>query len=210
MNKTSDYSSTNFDKYHCDHPFAVKSIGNFFDNMINLIALVKPSYILDIGCGEGFDIKNICEKGKVDSAYVCGLDLSLGALKVARELPCTHRFDAIQGDVCHLPFMLNRFDTILCLEVLEHLRHPEMVLRDISCFCSDYCIFSVPNEPFYRLTRMLLFKRNIAQLGDHPEHLNHWSKNGFVRLIRRYFTIDQVVAPFPWTIVLCHKREVTG
>jgi ubiquinone/menaquinone biosynthesis C-methylase UbiE len=210
MNKTNEYLSTNFNKYQCDHPFAVRSIDNFFNSLIKLIALVKPSYILNIGCGEGFDIKNICEKGTVNSAYACGLDLNLQALKIARELLYIHRFDAIQGDVYHLPFKLNRFDTVLCLEVLEHLRHPEMVLREISRFCSNHCIFSVPNEPFYRLTRLLIFRQNIRQLGDHPEHLNHWSKDSFTRLVRRYFMIDQIVTPFPWTIVLCRKREVTG
>ena len=86
MNKPTEYLSTNFNKYQCDHPFAVRSIGNFFDSLIKLIALVEPSCILDIGCGEGFDVKNICERGMVNSAYVCGLDSNLQALEMAREL----------------------------------------------------------------------------------------------------------------------------
>ncbi len=52
----------------------------------------------------------------------------------------------------------------------------------------------------------MVYKRNIRRLGDHPEHLNHWSKNGITRLISKYFTIEQVVAPFPWTIVLGRSK----
>lgn len=130
--KTRDYQTTNLNRYQGDHSFAVERIGNFFDNLIRLITLVKPAYILNIGCGEGFDIKNVCEKGKIDLAYCCGLDLNSEALKMAQELLTTVRFDAIQGDIYHLPFKLSRFDIVLCLEVLEHLKYPERALREIS------------------------------------------------------------------------------
>lgn len=205
MIETNEYSSTNINKYQCQHPFASKRIGRFYDSLIKLIALVRPACILNTGCGEGFDTKIVCEK--VNSAYCCGLDLNSDALKMAQELLTTFRFDAVQGDIYRLPFKLNRFDIVLCLEVLEHLKYPERVLREISRHYNGYCLFSVPNEPLYRLTRLLVFRANIRQLGDHPEHLNHWSKSRFTRLIRRYFTIDQTVTPFPWTIVLCHNKE---
>jgi 2-polyprenyl-3-methyl-5-hydroxy-6-metoxy-1,4-benzoquinol methylase len=117
------------------------------------------------------------------------------------------QLDVIKGDIYYLPFTLNRFDLILCLEVLEHLTFPEKVMEEVSIHFNGYCIFSVPNEPLFRLTRLLLFKQNIRKLGNHPEHINHWSRNKFSRLIRKYFIIDQIVTPFPWTIVLCHKKE---
>ncbi|MFQ6101260.1 MAG: class I SAM-dependent methyltransferase [Anaerolineae bacterium] len=207
--KTRAYQTTNLSKYQCDHPFVIERVGDFFDSLIELVALVEPSYVLDIGCGEGFDIKNVCERGEISLAHCCGLDMNLRALKMAQELLIAFPFDAIQGDIHHLPLKLDRFDIILCLEVLEHLECPEGVLREISRHYSGYCVFSVPNEPLYRLTRLLLFGRNIRQLGDHPEHVNHWSRSGFVRLIGKHFVIDRVVTPFPWTIVLCRRREVT-
>lgn len=207
MTETNEHTSTNFNKYQCLHPFAIKRRDNFFNNIIQFITVVKHSYILNLGCGEGFDIKNIYEKREIEIEYCCGLDLNFEALKMAKEVLFHLPFDAIKGDIHHLPFKLDRFDLILCLEVLEHLPFPEKVLKEISHHFSGYCIFSVPNEPLYRLTRMLLFRQNIRQLGNHPEHLNHWSKNEFSRLIRKYFIIDQVVTPFLWTIVLCHKKE---
>jgi len=207
MSNTKSYPTTNFNKYHCQHQFAINRIGNFLDNLTQLITLIKPSYIFNIGCGEGLDIKNIYEKGEINIEYCCGLDLNFDALKIARQMSTNVKFDAIKGDIYYLPSKLNRFDLILCLEVLEHLTFPGKALKEISHHFNGYCIFSVPNEPLYRLTRLLLFKQNIRQLGNHPEHLNHWSKNKFSRLLRKYFIIDQLVTPFPWTIVLCHKKE---
>jgi len=207
MSNTKSYPTTNFNKYHCQHQFAINRIGTFLDNLTQLITLIKPSYIFNIGCGEGLDIKNIYEKGEINIEYCCGLDLNFDALKIARQMSTNVKFDAIKGDIYYLPSKLNRFDLILCLEVLEHLTFPGKALKEISHHFNGYCIFSVPNEPLYRLTRLLLFKQNIRQLGNHPEHLNHWSKNKFSRLLRKYFIIDKLVTPFPWTIVLCHKKE---
>jgi 2-polyprenyl-3-methyl-5-hydroxy-6-metoxy-1,4-benzoquinol methylase len=204
---TDDHQSTNLSKYQCAHPFAVARINNFFENLIGLVTIAKPSHILSIGCGEGFDTKGIYEKGDIDVVYSCGVDLNYEALRMAKELLAPFHFDAIQGNIYDLPFELRRFDIVLCLEVMEHLEYPDRVLRELSQRFDGHCVFSVPNEPLYRLTRLLLMRKNIRQLGDHPEHVNHWSKNGFVQLIRRYLVIDQVVAPFPWTMVLCHRKD---
>lgn len=205
MNRTNKYSSTNINKYQCNHPFVVNRIANFFQNLLKLIVLLKPFNILNIGCGEGFDIKNIYQKGKMNFECCC-MDLNFDALKMTKKLLCHLPFHAINGDIYYLPFKLDSFDLILCLEVLEHLAFPEKALDELSRHFNGHCIFSVPNEPLYRLTRMLLFRQNVRQFGDHPEHLNHWSKNKFARLIKKYFIIDQIITPFPWTIVLCHKK----
>lgn len=197
--------TTNLNKYRSTHPFAVSRISHFFDELTRLIKLASPRYVLNVGCGEGFDVKNLGERN-ADLAYCCGLDLNPQALKVAQELSFPFRFDAIHGDAYRLPLRLDGFDMILCLEILEHLRHPEAVLMEIAQRHDQYCVFSVPNEPFYRLTRLLILRKNVSRLGDHPEHVNHWSRRSFTRLVSRHFTVDEIATPFPWTIVLCRKK----
>jgi SAM-dependent methyltransferase len=179
----------------------------FFDAVIDLMQEVRSEKMLNIGCGEGFDIKHICEHKCSTIQQYFGFDLNIEGLRIARNMLPHLQFDAVCGDICHLPFKLDRFDLILCLEVLEHIRCPERVLKEITRQFNGHCILSVPNEPLYRLTRMVLFRLNIRDLGNHPEHLNNWSKNSFSRLIEKYFVIDQVITPFPWTIVLCRKKE---
>jgi 2-polyprenyl-3-methyl-5-hydroxy-6-metoxy-1,4-benzoquinol methylase len=204
--KTSAHRTTNLEKYQGTHSFAVARIGTFYDNLVRLIDLARPTRILSLGCGEGFDAKHIHEKASLRGARYCGLDLNPKALETAQEVLAGIPFAPIQGDIYHLPFKLNGFDVILCLEVLEHLEHPERILGELARQYKGYCFFSVPNEPFYRLTRMLVYKRDIRRLGDHPEHLNHWSKKGITRLIRKHFTVEQVVTPFPWTIIVGRSK----
>ncbi len=201
-----DYHTGNIDKYQSGRPFVTKRLDYFFDCLAKLIALIEPPYVLSIGCGEGLDLKNIFERSNAGFLYTCGLDLKLDALQMANKILASFRFDVIQGDLHHLPVKLDKFNMILCLEVLEHLQYPGLILNELSQHFKGYCLFSVPNEPFYRLTRMLLFRRNIRQLGNHPEHLNQWSRAGFIHYLKEFFIIDQVVTPYPWTAVLCHTR----
>ncbi|MFX0205487.1 MAG: class I SAM-dependent methyltransferase [Candidatus Hodarchaeota archaeon] len=206
MNKPNEYSSTNLNKYQCQHPFAIKRIGRFYESLIKLIVSVKPGNMLNIGCGEGFDIKRIYESGITNFGYCYGLDLNFDSLKIAKKNLTNLRFHAVMGDIYYLPIKLDRFNVILCLEVLEHLNYPERALKEISQHFNGWCIFSVPNEPLYRLTRMIVFKQNILKLGNNSAHINRWSKNKFSHLIRKFFTVDDIITSFPWTIVLCHKK----
>ena len=198
--------SSNLEKYQCQHAFAKIRILRFYDTLSKLISSIKPRKIISLGCGEGFDIRNICSRKGVEIEYYCGLDINMSSLEIGRKELNSPGFDAIMGDLYNLPCRLSKFDLILCLEVLEHLLFPEKALREIAQNANAYCVFSVPNEPLYRLARMLVFKKNIRQFGNHPEHMNHWSAIGFKRLLGRYFRVEKVETPFPWTIVLCSSR----
>jgi len=167
---------------------------------------VRFERIISLGCGEGFDLKYIFTQKSNNMRLSCGLDLELQALQMAGRSLKPYPFSAICGDLYHLPLRFHHYDLILCLEVLEHLATPEKALREIAQYAKGHCIFSVPHEPFYRLTRMILFKLNITRLGNHPDHLNHWSRKSFGDLINKYFIVDEIIPSFPWTIVLCHSN----
>ena len=76
-------------------------------------------HILDLGCGNGRDIRHFQEKG----LKVTGLDISSCQLLVVRErseqLP-----NIIQGDVASLPLTDNLFDGAICVATLHHLPEP--------------------------------------------------------------------------------------
>ena len=67
------------------------------------------------------------------------------------------------GDVNHLPFEDNKFDNVLCTEVLEHLRTPQQALAEIKrvlkpsghLILSTRFIFPIHDAPddFYRFTK---------------------------------------------------------
>jgi len=124
-------------------------------------------------------------------------------LRVSLNILSDRPYRAICGDLTNLPVKLQKFDLLLCLEVLEHLPKPVKILEQISQEYVGHCIFSVPNEPVYRLTRMILFRQDVRRFGNHPDHVNHWSSGSFQRLAAKYFRVERVVRPYPWTVVLC-------
>jgi len=206
MNSINKHTSSNLNKYQCRHSFAINRITAFSEKLAEMVTHVKHARILNLGCGEGFDINNLFKNKLIEFHYACGLDRNLSSLKFSRDIITDFRFDVVNGDLQSLPLRFSSFDLILCLEVLEHLRDPSTVLHEISHQFDGYCLFSVPNEPAYRLTRMLLLRQNILQCGNHPEHLHNWSKKTFCRFIGDYFVVDNVSITFPWTIALCHRR----
>jgi len=197
------YSSSNVSKYRYTHPFVRERLEGFFRTVSILMSRLDSKNILSLGCGEGLDLRRIYDGSPNRADGYWGLDLNVDALRMSVTVLGDVPFRAICGDVANLPVKLQKFDLILCLELLEHLLNPRGVIEQISRQYIGYCIFSVPNEPLYRLTRMLLFRQNIRYFGNHPEHMNHWSAAAFQRLLAKYFRIDKVEKSFPWTVVLC-------
>ena len=73
----------------------------------------KPLTILDIGCGTGAMSQRLKAWGSVVSA-----DFSPLALQFSRRRGLDH---LVGADAMHLPFASERFDTIVTMDVLEHL-----------------------------------------------------------------------------------------
>jgi hypothetical protein len=64
-----------------------------------------------------------------------------------------------------------------------------------------HLLVSVPREPLWRALN-LARGAYIAQLGNTPGHVNHWSRGGFGRLLSRYGDVVELRTPFPWTMAL--------
>jgi SAM-dependent methyltransferase len=76
--------------------------------------------VLDIGCADGWASKVLSE-----CEYV-GLDYPNTASALYGTSP------QVFADGAFLPFLSSSFETVLLLEVLEHVRNPEKVLKEIS------------------------------------------------------------------------------
>jgi SAM-dependent methyltransferase len=207
MGNISGHSSSNLNKYQCKHPLAVNRIAAFSRKLTEMVTRVKHSRILNLGCGEDFDTNYLFKNRLIEFNYSCGLDLNFDSLRLSREVIVDFVFDVVNGDIENLPLRLNSFDLILCLEVLEHLKQPERVVWEMAQQFDGRCLFSVPNEPAYRLTRMLLLRKDIRRFRNHPEHLHNWSRKAFCRLIEKYFVVDKISTSFHWTLILCRANN---
>jgi SAM-dependent methyltransferase len=92
--------------------------------------------VLDAGCATGEYVTFLRQRGY--DAY--GIDLLPSAAWAG---PDRQRFRV--GDVLHLPYADKEFDTVLLLEVLEHVPDAEGVLREVRRVSRQNLIISVPD-----------------------------------------------------------------
>lgn len=191
----------NYKKYVSKNPLMQRVTSNFLSEVTSIVERLEVQTILDAGCGEGFVISRLAGKNMV------GLDISMSALDIAR----AHNPDTpfAVGDIYSMPFKPESFDLVFALEVMEHLHDPEKAMLEMGRMSKRYCLLSVPNEPYFRIMDVLRGK-NLSRLGNDIEHLQNWTDGGFVRLLSGHFNVLEVRRPFPWTMVLCEKKQVAN
>jgi SAM-dependent methyltransferase len=106
-----------------------------------------PGRVLDIGCGRGGVTREL--KKRCPGVKSAGLDVFLDP---GHDYSAT--FDEfaqvdLEGD--NIPVELATFDLILLLDVLEHLRVPELLLARLAAGAREGCLFlvSLPNFHYY-------------------------------------------------------------
>lgn len=104
--------------------------------------------ILDAGCGRGVYTKELNKK-----KFAVGIDSSKTVIKDARKKYPGVKF--IVANVCKLPFKDNSFDTVICSDVLEHLKDDLKGLKEMVRVCRKNIIATVPSEKIPKIFRVL-------------------------------------------------------
>lgn len=94
-------------------------------SFINRAVDLKGKRVLDVGCGGGILSESLCREG----ALVTGIDAEAAVIKVAKEHAALEGlnivYDAVPIEECHL----QPFDIISCMELLEHVPCPDLLLE---------------------------------------------------------------------------------
>jgi SAM-dependent methyltransferase len=101
--------------------------------------------------------------------------------------------DALKGDEFDGGVnLLYKFNRILCLEVLEHLKYPQKTLASIAGLLKDdgICVISLPNEAslFHRV-RCLFGLVDAECFSENGKHLHLPSLKQARSLVERYFRV---------------------
>ena len=127
--------------------------------------LTPDSRVMDLGCGRGGVVELFWRNVKLAT----GLDPDVSSLAEHR----AHNMPVVRGRGEQLPFAGESFDLVVCIWVLEHLRSPEAVLREVRRVLrpGGHFVFLTPNlrNPllaFNRLGRALpqLQRRLVPKL----------------------------------------------
>ncbi|MCB8983577.1 MAG: class I SAM-dependent methyltransferase [Ardenticatenaceae bacterium] len=208
MTQASDERAThgNRQKHENPNPLQKQLIERFHRRVAALIKETGAARLLDAGCGEGFGLRHLLKEG-VTAVYV-GSDISLEALQWGRQnvLP---GLPAAAADVHHLPYPNDTFPLVMCLEVLEHIPDSAVGLRELARVSSEFVIFSVPHEPYFRGLNFLRGK-HWSRWGNDPEHLHTYSGRALKRMAGRVPEIEVLGHEYslPWQIILARKTGV--
>jgi 2-polyprenyl-3-methyl-5-hydroxy-6-metoxy-1,4-benzoquinol methylase len=195
-------ATDNYKKHTHRNPIQRLLLWNFFRHLVNLTAAKKVDSILDVGCGEGFTLNRLKEKGI--GKKLEGVEYSEDAIELGHKTYPDIKIQ--QGNIYQLPYENNTFDLVLCTEVLEHLDKPQDALKELVRVSKKYLVISVPNEPLFMLAQLVRGK-NWSRFGNDIEHINHWTMFGFPKFVKRNSKV-QILAkrfPFAWTMLLLEK-----
>jgi 2-polyprenyl-3-methyl-5-hydroxy-6-metoxy-1,4-benzoquinol methylase len=189
-----------YDKYTSKNPIEKYLMQRFIRNILDLIEFTACQEIHEVGCGEGHLSGIIKENTDIK---IKASDFSENIIKTAVENYPTVDFQV--RDIYKLYPVKDSACLIICSEVLEHIKNPVKALEILSTLNKKYILITVPREPIWRAMNIARGKY-IANFGNTPGHINHWSKRGFIKLVSYYFGIVDMRTPFPWTILLCGQK----
>jgi len=95
---------------------------------------IKNSNILDIGCGGGILAEELTDKG----ANVTGLDASKKTIKIANDHAKEKGFNINYLNTSleeHIKKNNQKYDAIVCFELIEHVPDQLKLIQDISSIC---------------------------------------------------------------------------
>lgn len=190
-----------YNKYETTNLIARRLLDGFEKSLLSLVARATPSTIHEVGCGEGYWTLKLKSLGY----SVTGSDFSTLAIAEAKKNAGEEQADTffVSDIASHHP--KQEADLILACEVLEHLPKPEKALAALEKMANLWLLCSVPREPYWGFLNMCRGKY-WKKLGNTPGHLQRWTKNAFLELLKEFFTIVEVRLPLPWTMALCRTR----
>ena len=165
---------------------------------------VVGKYILDAGCGTGHTTLELLNEGYDVTAIDISqelVDFTQRIIKENKYMGNVYALDLTNAKVLGE----NKFDTVVCLDVLEHIRDDELVLRNL-CYIlkkNGHLIVSVPALRFLyglrdkKVGHYRRFKRN--------ELIEKLKTAGFEIVDLRYWNLLGVL-PFLFSEKVLHKE----
>lgn len=144
------------------------------------------SRVLDAGCGNGYFLKHLIDKGYDAS----GVELDLSGVEWARKISPTARIELASLYDNVLDLFEQPFDAVVSLEVVEHLYDPRMFVKQMKRCLKPGGVFVI-TTPFHGYWKNLLiallgkFDSHVAPLWD-GGHIKFWSPKTLSALLGEF------------------------
>lgn len=137
--------------------------------------------LLDVGCHSGLLTKEIIKHVKPDDIY--GIDISVRAIEKAKKRIKNGKFKV--ADAHKLPYENSFFNVLFCLEMLEHVDYPKVVIRELYRVLKKdgYAIILVPTDNL--LFRIVWFLWNIRYSVWKHVHVQSFQNDLLERIVKK-------------------------
>jgi 2-polyprenyl-6-hydroxyphenyl methylase/3-demethylubiquinone-9 3-methyltransferase len=130
--------------------------------------------VLDVGCGGGYTCEFLAQRG----AIVTGIDQSAACIAAARAHATASGLDIDYhvGVAEALPFDHDRFDIVVCVDVLEHVQSPAATIAEITRVTKPggrFCFDTINRTWQSRLLLIWLLEDTLRLI---PRGVHDWQK----------------------------------
>lgn len=204
-----------------EEEFYTSKYENYATIIENVLKGLEKKSLFDIGCGFAQSLLFFRDVKKME---VSGIEPSLEGVKYAKD----NNLDVVQGNIeSSWENNTKKFDVITLLNVLEHLRNPEEVLKAIRenlLKNEGVLLIDVPND-FNDFQTIASDEYNLNQWWFYPpRHINYFNSETLSNLLNECgYDIVHVEASFPLDLFLllgdvyvgnnslgkiCHEKRV--
>jgi ubiquinone/menaquinone biosynthesis C-methylase UbiE len=130
--------------------------------------LPQGGAILDVGCGVGDNLRSI----ERNDLKLFGIEYASASVEFAKS-SVSGKAVLFQGSATKLPFRSEKFDLVLCIEVLEHIEDQHKALHEIRRVlkADGKLVLSVPYRHWFPVYY------------THMGHYRHYTRSGLVQLL---------------------------
>lgn len=184
------------------YSFPILSFTQNWGHLVTERFLENCDMVLDMGCGAG----EHQSFGRNKRKYIA-LDIDLDVIKIGRENHYNNL--AVQGDACNLPFGDGKFDGVVSVYCLEHLKSLDKSIAEIYRVLKPGGVLalSIPTEGLlFRLGRRLVtapfakrklgFKTIKAYEDYVAEHHINSVEDVFAAINKRFDSVRTLFFPF--------------
>jgi len=183
-------------------------VGDTFSIVASLQSESSDRTLLDVGCGEGWSLAYFRKRGW----DVTGLDFgSFGIKKFNPTLEENLIVGNIYENLTKLKYQRKKFSVILLDNVLEHVKDPISLLKQIREVSDKHSILAikVPND--FSILQDYLIENNIIEKHywvAFPDHLAYFTKDSLSATAEfSGWDVKDVLADFPIDFFLLNKHS---
>lgn len=151
----------------------------------------SPINMLDVGCGNGDRTLRIAEYFGITADNTFGLDSNDEYIASIKKKFHVNKIDLENDDIPHGE---NRFDLVICNQVLEHLKNYKNVINNLLKVTKfgGYIVIGIPNLAHLINRIYLLFGIQPMCIHLDSSHVRGFTHRGFKKLLKSYHGIKIV------------------